>query len=210
MRIGVTGHRPNRLKVPETQLRMQVRAVLKRLMKIARSDAPAGAACLEVISPLAEGCDRIVAHEALALGQQLTAVIPFARRDYEKTFSAPDAPAEFRALWNAARRKIDIKGNPKRQRAAYLAVGNVTVARADIILTIWDGKAAAGRGGTPEILQTAIDFGIPIVWIHATKNVGVRMLLPPAGGGGILELAKGRQKLSFDSWIPVQTGRPLK
>ena len=63
-----------------------------------------------------------------------------------------------------------LKASPARAEAGYVAVGMVTLARADIVLTIWDGKPAQGRGGTPEILQNAIDWGIPVIWIHASND----------------------------------------
>lgn len=207
--IGVTGHRPNRLKVPQKRLEARVRAVLKTLLKGAPTAALDGQPQLEIISPLAEGCDRIVAREALALGQRLTALIPFARKDYEKTFSAPDASLEFRSLWKASAQRIDLNGNPQRSSLAYLAVGDVTLARADVILTIWDGNPPAGRGGTPEILQNALDFGVPIIWIHAAKDIEPRMLISSAPGPNLQDLAGRRRSMSFKTWARARTIRAL-
>ncbi len=170
IKIGITGHRPNRLQVPEKRLVARVRSVLTGLMKAASVGTRVDGPVLDVISPLAEGCDRIIARETLALGQRLTAVIPFERRDYETTFGDAATTQEFRALWKAADERAILKGTLARAEAGYVAVGMVTLARSDVILTIWDGKPAAGRGGTPEILQNAIEWGIPIIWVHATED----------------------------------------
>lgn len=201
----MTGHRPNRLLLPEAKLQARVRTILESLLKVAGKSTARNKAVLDIISPLAEGSDCIVAREALALRQQLSVIIPFARRDYEKTFSTPDATAEFRALWKASAQRINLHGNPKRSAAAYLAAGNVTLSRADVILTIWDGKPAAGRGGTPEVLQNALDFGVPIIWVHAAKDIDARMLLSPARGDRLLALTRRRQKVSFSKWVRTAT-----
>ncbi len=209
IRIGITGHRPNRLKVPEKRLQTRVRAVLKTLRKAAASPPVPGHPQLEIISPLAEGCDRIVAREALALGQRLTALIPFDRKDYEKTFSAPDAALEFRTLWKASAQRINVQGNPERSSLAYLAVGDVTLARSDIILTIWDGNPPGGRGGTPEILQNALDFRVPIIWVHAAKDIEPLVLVSPAAGTNLQDLASRRRGVSFKAWARANTIRDL-
>lgn len=195
IRIGVTGHRPNRLKVSEKRLQRRVRAVLKHLIAIAGKPAARGEPVLEVISPLAEGCDRIVAREVLALDQRLTAIIPFSKRDYEKTFSAPEASKEFRELWKASAERVCLKGEAKRPEAAYVAVGNVTLARADVILTIWDGKPAAGRGGAPEILQNALEWGVPIIWVHAADGRAAKSIeINPRKKPAVLDAAAKRAR----------------
>lgn len=174
--IGITGHRPHRLTVPRRRLSARIRSVLKSLVaagaKATRRSAGRSApeAVLDIVSPLAEGCDRLVAHEAQALGQHLTAILPFARGDYETTFSDAATTADFRSLWKAADKRLILSSAIARPEPGYVAVGFVTLARADIVLTIWDGKPAEGRGGTPEILQCALEWGIPIIWIHASKD----------------------------------------
>ena len=61
---------------------------------------------LFVVTPLAEGADRIIAHAGREKGFRLGAVIPFAAEVYESTFDMSDDPrqstAEFRALLSLA------------------------------------------------------------------------------------------------------------
>ena len=174
--IGVTGHRPHRLAVPLPRLAAQVGRLLAGLVKataagVGADGAGAGdGACLNIISPLAEGADRIVAGEALRLGQRLTALLPFDRRAYEATFSDPATTPEFRALWQAADERVSLHASPARPEAGYVAVGMVTLARSDLMLAIWDGDAALGRGGTAEILQSAVGWGVPVMWINARRD----------------------------------------
>lgn len=167
-RVGVTGHRPNRLQLGEPVLAGRVRAVLEALIRAVGSGGTASV--LDVQSPLADGTDRIVAREALALGQHLTAMLPLDRSDYEKTFVDAASAVAFRDLLARAGQRIDLGARDSRLTAAYAAVGMLTVARSDVILTIWDGKQAQGQGGTPEILQTALDADVPVIWIDAVKD----------------------------------------
>lgn len=166
--IGITGHRPNRLVVSDRKLGLRIRKLLRGLAS-GIAGAPETAA-LDVISPLAEGCDRIVAREVVELGQKLTALLPFDRKQYEATFSGKAAISEFRSLLKKADVRFALESSFLRPELGYLAAGVVTVARADVVLTIWDGKPAAGRGGTPEILQLALEWGIPILWVHAQDD----------------------------------------
>jgi hypothetical protein len=90
LRVGVTGHRPNKF-APDavTRVRPQLVSVLKRLCaaldtvhRVHPDAYDAAPPVLRVISPLAEGADRLVADEALALGAELVAPLPFARDFY--------------------------------------------------------------------------------------------------------------------------------
>lgn len=204
--IGITGHRPHRLKVSERKLAARVRGVLKGLMAGAGASKSRSAPVLNIISPLAEGCDRIIAREALTLKQRLTALLPFARRDYETTFNDTTTTAEFRSLLKQADERVELKGSLKRAEASYVAVGMVTLARSDLIVTIWDGKPAQGRGGTPEILQNAIEWGIPIIWIDAVRGRKPMLLLAKRRGKTVphLEgLAKRSKPLTAASYRAI-------
>ncbi len=48
IRIGITGHRPNRLKVPEKKLQARVRAILKTVLKAAAPPDTKGHPALEL------------------------------------------------------------------------------------------------------------------------------------------------------------------
>ncbi len=167
IRLGVTGHRPNRLQLAETVLAARTRAVLEALIRAAPPDA---APAVDIQSPLADGADRIVAREALALGQQVTAMLPLEIGDYEKTFADAASAVEFRDLLAKSRGRIELAARHRHRTAAYAAIGMMTVARSDLILTIWDGKEAQGQGGTPEILQVALNADVPVIWIDAVRD----------------------------------------
>ena len=109
-RVGVTGARALDAAAVEA-LRLQVQQVLSAV-KAQVTALATHAACramydqatpipdLHLLSPLAEGADRLVAEEALGLGFLLSAPLPFSREEYETDF--PATTAAFRALLDQA------------------------------------------------------------------------------------------------------------
>jgi len=179
LRIGITGHRRHRLKVPDrtlTQRILDVIGLLRRAGKF-RSDGQ-----IEIVSALAEGADEIAARAALKAGCRLTALVPFKPKDYETTFSNKAHKAVFRDLMRKADNRMVLPGSLRDANAGYVAVGLEMLNRADIVLTVWDGAPAQGRGGTPDILQAALARKLPIIWIDATKDLAPRLLQRNAFG----------------------------
>src|SRR4051794_15662149 len=90
LRVGVTGHRTQGLSeagYDQVKLRGTVRKVLAQIKGIAdqlseRHPGVREELLLRVVSPLAEGADRIVAEEGLILGYGLQSPLPFPRQEY--------------------------------------------------------------------------------------------------------------------------------
>lgn len=124
---------------------------------------------LRILSPLAEGADRLVAEEALALDYALLAPLPFAQAEYERDFDGkPGSTEAFRALL-ARGDVLTIDGSRDTkalQDASYEAAGLFVARNCDLLIAIWDG-AVGGRGGTGDIVQFAIHTGTP-VWLIDT------------------------------------------
>lgn len=88
--VGVTGHRGRPLpEADPTLLEQQVDGVLSGLAELGMQD---------LVSPLAEGADRIVAHRALGAGWSLQALLPFEGPRYERDFRSAASTREFRQL----------------------------------------------------------------------------------------------------------------
>jgi hypothetical protein len=154
--IGISGHRWVR-ESPE--LLLAIDRVVERINH-AYSDVS-----LKVLSPLAEGADRIVAKRILSSSEaHLIALLPFPIEDYVEDFSTPESVKEFRDLCRQADQVIELPGNQVREEA-YVALGRTLLERCAILITIWDGLPANGRGGTEEIVHEARGRRLPLAWI---------------------------------------------
>jgi len=120
-----------------------------------------------VVSPLAEGSDRLVAEEALAMGFQLQSPLPFSREEYKNDFETEVSKKEFDELIKKARPVFELDGSRSTAESAYEAVGRVVLRQSDLLIAIWDGAGPKGRGGTGQIVREALLRKVPAVWINA-------------------------------------------
>ncbi|MCW2768120.1 MAG: hypothetical protein JWO11_4079, partial [Nocardioides sp.] len=137
----------------------EVDRVLDRLV------APAPDARLVVVSSLAEGADRIVAARVLTRpGARLEVVLPLGADDYATDFAGPDSRREFADLLMAATQVVVVPADdrdPSRE-AAYARAGTAMLHASDVLLALWDGQDARGRGGTGQVVAEARALGLPV------------------------------------------------
>jgi hypothetical protein len=136
---------------------------------------------LSVTSALAEGADRMGARAAVARGLPLECPLPFSRDEYEKDFEREESRAEFRRLLDIAESVWELSGTRADESGAYAAVGGAVVAHSDLLVAIWDGERARGRGGTAEVVEAAIER-MPVVWIHPDPAASMRFITSVDGG----------------------------
>jgi hypothetical protein len=174
IRVGVTGHRTRGLVEAGYNpgvLKGLVRRVLSNIKEVARQLSwQTGEPILQVISPLAEGADRIVAHEGLALGYELETALPFLCAEYEKDFQSEESRQDFRGLLHQAISVTELKGTRQQEAQAYEAVGRWVLSRSDVLIAIWNGKSAAGVGGTGQIVQESLLRKIPTIWLRPMND----------------------------------------
>ena len=182
--IGVTGHR----KLDhEAVLAEQLQQVLQRIRTMVPL-SPRTPLVFTVLSPLAEGADRLVAREVLKIsGSQLEVVLPLPREAYLEDFALPESRAEFEHLLGRARRVKQLPATPSRTEA-YAQVGRYVVDRCDVLIVLWNGKPPAGQGGTAEIVEYARTKNCPLFWIHTSDAPPVtsereEVLSPPSFQG---------------------------
>ena len=159
--IGVTGHRAARLDRPDVA--DTVLATLARIEQAGRAAAPD--ARFHLVGALADGADSMVAEAALERGWMLSSVLPFAREHYAADFADRHDRATFDHLIAASTRVFEIAGptRPDAAPAAYERAGRIVLAQADILIAIWDGQPAQGRGGTAQIVAEAVARDIPVI-----------------------------------------------
>jgi hypothetical protein len=187
--IGITGHRLHRHpaaggatpasgpSLDEAKVRAAIDGVLAVIERVVAeagnefrdwfaADRPA----IALVSSLAEGSDRIAAKAALARSMPLDVVLPCRQARYEVSFSDDGSRQEFKALLDAARATLvlplpDHGTEEDSLAAAYENAGLTVLAQSDILIAVWDGLPALGRGGTAEIVDEAARQGTPIVVI---------------------------------------------
>jgi hypothetical protein len=103
--------------------------------------------------------------------------LPFELKEYEKDFS----PSELMILQDLlAQNKHQyevvnpLKDNsPETRNEAYLATGKHLVDECDILLAVWDGQPAKGKGGTGDIVEYAHMQGkeLHIVNVHGEEEL---------------------------------------
>jgi hypothetical protein len=169
MRIAVTGHRWNRLpKAIQPALPGRIREGLVMFDEARENKTQTP----WLLTGLAEGADRLAAREALLLGWRLHAVLPFEIERYEQDFENKESVAQFRRLLDQCQRTDELMGSVEGQYGAdgpYVELGHTLVRGSDAVLAVWDGKPAAGPGGTPHVVQMALANGQPVLWINVSE-----------------------------------------
>lgn len=153
--VGVTGHRD--LVVAETpQLEAAVEAFFSELMT-SFPGLP-----LQVITPLADGADRLVARVASRLGLQISVLLPMPRELYEMDFDEESLEVFREMLSYGEIIELPLLPGNEEQRVAhygpqrdsqYEYLGVYIAAHSHILLAIWDGKPSAAPGGTAHVIR---------------------------------------------------------
>ncbi len=125
---------------------------------------------LTALSSLAVGADQMFALMLLRLGGGVRAVIPFV--DYERTFGSETIDT-YRDLLSRSE-SVDVLPKQDTDEESYLAAGKRVVDQADVIVAVWNGFPAKGKGGTADIVAYAIGKGIPVIHINPVERTVTR------------------------------------
>jgi hypothetical protein len=161
--IGVTGHRT----LPDEET---VEAAVREQMRALRERYPHSP--FVILSPLAEGADRLVARLAIdVLNARLLVPLPMPEEEYRTDFADEASQNEYDALRDRADsvfeldvggpgEALGVEGEERNRR--YAMAGAFVADRAQILFAIWDGKDAAGTGGTGDVAQWALGGHVPL------------------------------------------------
>lgn len=182
--VGIAGHRVlapaarERIRRQVAEALSEIQDVTRELLEHESGTIPQGylngSPRFRLISPLAEGADRLAAREALALGYELQSPLPFSQGFYEGTFAEADSShAEFRELLARAESVMEVAGgNAPFTSQAYADISSVVVNHSDFLLAVWDGKPNRYIAGTYATIQQARRRHMPIIIIDASADVG--------------------------------------
>lgn len=184
LRLGITGHRS--ISKNDTTVADAVCHRLDQVEERRRTGTAATPADLTVVCALAEGADRLVAWQAIQRGASLEVVLPLPVDDYLADFESEASRAEFHTLLAKAAAVTEL-GQAGTREKAYERAGRAVVDRSDIMLALWDGRPARGRGGTAEIVSYAQKQNVPVVRIAAARPGDGPPRSSPLDGQGVPE-----------------------
>jgi uncharacterized phage-like protein YoqJ len=153
--IGISGHRDPKKK--------QIHRLLNKITEILNAKVVENPKKeVVILTPLADGADRLVARCAAKLGLKYEVILPMARELYEMDFGL-ESLEEFNEycanasnistlpLCDEIKSHDEIKEyNPKRD-LQYQAVGKYIVDNSDFMIFMWDGEKNDLVGGTYDI-----------------------------------------------------------
>jgi len=147
--IGVVGHRD--LVADEIpMLRARVRAFFEQL----REQFPL--LPVKLLNPLAEGADRLVAEEALALNIPLIVPLPMPKEAYFEDFATDESRREFAELAaHGEMMQLPLLTDDPAQvdhQQQYAQLGVFVSSHCHVLLTLWDGKEGGELGGTATVI----------------------------------------------------------
>ncbi len=224
-------HGPRRTRKERLQLRLAEVLRAMKLMKPSPRVVPVARQTpinWVVVSPLAKGADRIVAEAVLELPvkagaptppstrpPQLEVILPFPLDEYRKDFKTADDLAEFEDLLRRAGDAAAITvlnedfaesqhaDARDARNACYESVGRSVVEASEILIAVWNGRPASGRGGTAEIARYAVDAGRCVIWIDSENPTRPPRLLKARDGSASAGTTGGVEDFVHEP-VPVE------
>lgn len=148
--IGFSGHQ-GLTDQTEKSVNDQIRSILGGM------DSPIVGYC-----SLAEGADQLFAQSVLSLGGSLVVVVPC--KNYESTFD-DSFLRSYKLLSEQARKLIELDFDEPSEEAFWSA-GKRVVDETEKLIAVWNGKPAAGLGGTGDVVKYARDNDreVTVIW----------------------------------------------
>jgi hypothetical protein len=189
LRVGITGHRPDKLKSETVgRVERQLSQVFKAIEAAAANILAANKTVYSDATPafrltcgFAEGAD-LLAVKACPGSWQIEAVLPFPQDEYIKDFrrsaagDGRDVSGEFREAIKKATTITELPApRPNDRSRSYVDAGGYLLRQADVLVAVWDGKKPK-PGGTGAIARKAFDGGIPLVWISTVQDCAPRLV----------------------------------
>jgi len=156
--VGFTGHR----QLADPAL---IAEAVKAALTALRSEGPGEWIAL---SSVAIGSDLVFTRQALGLGLAWHCVLPLPAAEFRKDFSDAEWK-QVEALLPESEQVRVIAENGEREDA-YLDAGMETVHACDVLMAVWDGEPARGKGGTADVIAYARELNKPLVLIDAATG----------------------------------------
>jgi hypothetical protein len=178
LRVGITGHRPNKLNGPaieqaQLQLGRVFAAIRSSAAEILKDNAPfysSEVPQIRLVCGFAEGADQL-AVSACPSDWIVEAILPFPKEEYFEDFYS-SALGDGRNVQNefleSIKRALTITQfplpGPERRDQGYVNAGSYLLRQIDLLIAVWDGKTPK-PGGTGALAREAFDGRIPVIWL---------------------------------------------
>ena len=162
--IGITGHRDIRNE-DKTSLKELIKKILHEKIKQCPNTP------IVLLTPLAEGADRLAAWAALECGISYICPLPLPVDEYRNDFITRESLKEFNELLEKSEMWFEIplpdgtlpedlqKDKAKRDEQ-YYQIGFYIARYSQLLIALWDGVEQVKRGGTAHIVNLKIT-GLP-------------------------------------------------
>ena len=184
--FGVSGHRDLRNEDREI-----LRKSVRKIFQVCRQHYPNHP--LELLSPLAEGADTLVAQVALEENLRLIAPLPLPRHLYEMDFGTPEVQQTFSELLKQAEvielplldseENLSTYGDARNLQ--YVQVGAYVARNSQILIALWDGLPLDKAGGTSQVVKyklTGEMIDLPKEYQKAETGVVCQVVTPRKSG----------------------------
>jgi hypothetical protein len=125
------------------------------------------------LSSVAAGSDQLFVQQVFDQGLSWHAILPLPRAQFQQDFTQEDWAVAEGFLSRADH--VRVIGDSVSREDGYLDCGMETVNDADVLIALWDGLPARGKGGTAEVVEYASALGRPVLIIDA-NTFAVRKL----------------------------------
>lgn len=135
MKLGITGHQ----KLDNS---VWVRQEILRVIELQGSPVIG-------VTSLAVGTDQLFAQAVLDSAGSLYIIVPC--EEYTKAFD-PTGRAEYERLLSKAAAR-EVMSSVACDEKAYFSAGKKVIDISDLVIAVWNGKPAAGLGGTGDVVE---------------------------------------------------------
>jgi len=162
--VGFTGHRQ------VAQPALIAEAIAEALQFIQQHSSGEWVA----LASVAQGSDQLFVRAALDRGMSWHAILPLPSAEFARDFPSAEWQQVQALLGRAEHLQVSNENSEVPREDAYLDCGLETVNGSDLLIAVWDGEPARGKGGTADVVEFARSLSRPLLIIDA--NTGVRSL----------------------------------
>ncbi len=185
-RIGVVGHRPDKLSTKTMEalpsvlaklfstLDIEVRETFKKAGPMYDQNTPT---VIRLVSGLAAGADLMAAETAQSLAWQTQFLLPESLQHFKARLSS-DEQLRFEQVLSqsSSLTEVTVYGEEALTSDPHAALGQLLLQNIDLLVTVWDGAPGRGKGGTADLVTEALEKQIPVLWLDAADPSRIQYL----------------------------------